>query len=273
MQYKYKTKPILILCATVGILTFSSRDAQAQSILGTSLDSIFDSVVQMLELININIPGLDFWANEVLEDPCADSPVIFIAAPEPGYCLQRTPVGSISETIYDSSQEGALGIPNPNAVRTKIDQSMNGQTGLSLGDAFDLNAVNLAITYANRAEGAVARQFIESTLGSEAQENTQKELETTTELLKSVEETTKEAENADSTQDVVKLMTANQYAMQQSLSAIQAHQIKQEQLIAVQLGMLANVAASLDKFEKYHRARSANEITSLLKRSSQTTLF
>ena len=273
MQYKHKAKSLLVLCTTVGILTFSGRKAQAQSIFGNSLDSIFDSVVQILELININIPGLDFWANEVLEDPCADSPVIFIAAPEPGYCLHRSPVGSISESIYESSQEGALGIPNPNAVRTKVDGDMNEMTSSDIADAFDLNAANLAITYANRAEGAVARQFIESTLGTEGQETTKKELDTATELLKSVEEATKEAQDADSTQDVVKLMTANQYALQQSMSAIQAHQVKQEHLQAVGLGLQANISASLDRFEKYHRARSANEITSLLKRADQTTLF
>lgn len=272
MRYKHQAKSLLVLCSTLSLLSFSVRKAQAQSIFGEDIDSIFQQVTQVLELININIPGLDFWAKEVLSDPCADSPVIFITTPEPGYCTQRTPVGSISEKIHESSQEGALGIPNPNAVRTKIDQSMNGMED-DRADVFDLNIANLANTYANRAEGAVARQFIESTLGSQGQETTKKELDTATELLKNVEETTKEAQNAESTQDVVKSMTENQYALQQSMSAIQAHLIKQEHLQAVGIGLQANVSASLDKFEKYHRARSRADIDSLLIRSSLTTLF
>lgn len=265
-------KSLLILCATLGIVTISGQKARAESFFPDSIDSIFEQVQQVLELINIDIPGLDFWAKEVLEDPCADSPVIFIVSPEPGYC-QRTPVGSIPEQIYESSQTGALGIPNPNEVRTGIERDMSEMSGTDFSDAFDLNAVNLAVTYANSAERGIARQFIESTLGQAGQENSKKELDEVTRLLETVAEQTKKAQESESTQGAVKMMAANQYAFQQSLSAIQAHLVNQEHLTAVQLGLSANVSGSLDRFEKYYRAKSATDTSSLLKRSSQTTLF
>ena len=270
---KNKPKSILIVCILVSVIPFSSRQVQAQSIFGSnSIDSIFGSLQQVLELVNIDIPGLDFWAKKLLEDPC-EVPVIYITTPEPGSCLQRTPVGSIPGQIYESSQSGALGIPNPNEVRTAVDQSMSGMSGTDFADAFDLNAANLTITYANRAEGAIARQFFESTLGIEGQESTKKELDTATEMLSSVTEQTQEAQESVSTQVVVKAMAANQQIFQQTLSSIQAHLIKQEQLQAVGLGLSANISGSLDRAEKYHRAKAATHTSSLLKRAAHTTLF
>lgn len=233
------------------------------------MQNVFERVQDFLA----DVLKLDYWMS-VLDDPCANDSIIFISAPEPGWCQHsRSPVRSVGEVIVDT-RSPSLGLPNPTAARQEVEERMRDTADLaSRTDAFEINPSIQAISLGNLADRIVATEFADSVLGEEGQEATARELEAVEAIVEQAQEQVELAESDIATQDVVKRIAVIEGANTTLLAALNNHLAGSRQLDAVASLSLRNISRSLDGVEAQKRREAASLAYRLLTGASQVGLF
>ena len=293
-----------LISPLVSVFLFTSAGfvpvAQAQSFLPGELDEVAEEVIEdeisettesffgeqlssqlggLISRFLGDILGLDRWVaqlDQALNDPCQSLPVVFISAPEPGWCIGGgggAGGGENSMSIGEilSRSRGPLGIPTPERARQTVEETLR-NAGES-PDTFEINPVVHALFVGNAADRANTKLAIDSVLGDAGQEQIAQEMQT---IQGAVTQTFAESEGAqvlDVTQDVQK--AAIRLQAQQSLiaGATQAELMKLRTDTQFSNLNLTNLSRSVDGLTRTARSEQAANSAKALYISAQANLF
>lgn len=256
-------------------LVLAVRPARAQLTSDFLANSRLNSLMGLFEEIVLDTLGLDYWLdrlNAQLNDPCAALPVVFVTAPEPGWCegTNGSELTALSAVIGENAT-GEMGIPNPMAIRQSIESNMDGVPYSP--NVFQINREGHSILQANLAERIVTRLAIDSVLGDEGQQAMARALEMTAELVAATVSEAEAAREDISTQDVVKRLARiqAQQAMLVGLDRVDALQARVDtQFTNLNL---VNLSRSLDEEASRARIEYAANAAKVLYLSAQAGLF
>lgn len=239
-------------------------------------DSIFGDLYSSLVSFFPEIIAVDQWISlleNVINDPCAATPILFTTPSEPGWCTAATGIlgnrGSITGILQDVI--GDLGIPDVSQARTTIQQKVD-EVGES-PDLFISNPELYGILLGNLSDRSATSLSVKTVLSEEGQKQMQKEIEQSSEVVQSILDTSNEAQSYDSTQDVVKALA--RINAQQSVITTMSHASSLRSRTDAQFTNLnlANVSRSLDEQNRDKQAQSTVDSVLLLNLTAQSNLF
>lgn len=238
-----------IALALTLILSSVPRPVRANSLF-SEIGDIYQTISSVLELISIDIPSIDYWAEAIQDDPCHNDQILWIVSPKPGWCRGRRSTMPSGTEIVLATTNGALGLPNSNATREEVNSRTLDLGGSELGDLFERNPTIVAKDIADSIDRGIARDHVESTFGEEGQQTMAEELNTIQSTLEDTGNIAQEAQSAISTQDVVKAQAELTANLHSTLSSIHAQMIVQRQTAARNLTIQANISDALSRIEK-----------------------
>ena len=183
----------------------------------------------------------------------------------------------VIEKVLGKAKPGVLGVYNPNEARKALRDEVTSENA-SQGDAFEIDPVNRARASGNELDRQITRGGVESYLGEEGQKLVEKEIKDTDKTIKKSTEAAKAVDGAASTvatlaktaskkndtQDVMKIIAAQNAATAQQTAKISAQLSLQTQIMGAsrtdalksradaQLANtnLTNISETLDQIQK-----------------------
>lgn len=231
------------------------------------IDDILNSLSPLRTILDLL--GLKKWEkalNKLLDDPCSDAPVIFVTAPEPGWCVGR---GSLSDVLDEAA--GDMGIPNPNDARQSAEEEA--KDGDSTPDVFEINKDVYAVGVGNLIDRIATRQAVESVLGKQGQEKTVKELDSNSQAVEDNALAASQAQELDVTQDIMKLFITNDARTSAILAASRAELSRLRTDVQFTNLNLVNISRSLDEEARHYRVQRAASSAKILTLSAQAGLI
>ncbi len=187
----------------------------------------------------------------------------------------------VIEKALGKAKPGVLGVYNPNEARKALRDEVTSENA-SQGDAFEVDPVSRARSSGNELDRQITRGGVESYLGEEGQKLVEKEIKDTDRTIKKSTEAAKAADGAASkvatlaktaskknvTQDVMKIIAAQNATTAQQTAKISAQLSLQTQIMGAsrtdalkaradaQLANtnLTNISETLDQMQKRENA-------------------
>lgn len=187
----------------------------------------------------------------------------------------------VIEKALGKAKPGVLGVYNPNEARKALRDEVTSENA-SQGDAFEVDPVSRARSSGNELDRQITRGGVESYLGEEGQKLVEKEIKDTDKTIKKSTEAAKASDAAASkvatlaktaskknvTQDVMKIIAAQNAATAQQTAKISAQLSLQTQIMGAsrtdalkaradaQLANtnLTNISETLDQMQKRENA-------------------
>jgi hypothetical protein len=187
----------------------------------------------------------------------------------------------VIEKALGKAKPGVLGVYNPNEARKALRNEVTSENA-SQGDAFEVDPVSRARSSGNELDRQITRGGVESYLGEEGQKLVEKEIKDTDKTIKKSTEAAKASDAAASkvatlaktaskknvTQDVMKIIAAQNAATAQQTAKISAQLSLQTQIMGAsrtdalkaradaQLANtnLTNISETLDQMQKRENA-------------------
>lgn len=231
------------------------------------IDDILNSLGPLRTILDLL--GLKKWEkalNKLLGNPCSDAPVIFITAPEPGWCVGR---GGLSDVLDEAA--GDMGIPNPNDARQSAEEEA--KDGDSTPDVFEINKDAYAVGVGNLIDRIATRQAIESVLGKPGQEKTVKELDSNSQAVEDNALAASQAQELDVTQDIMKLFITNDARTSAISAASRAELSRLRTDVQFTNLNLVNISRTLDEQARHYRVQRAASSAKILTLSAQAGLI
>jgi hypothetical protein len=219
---------------------------------GDFFDTLLDTVRDTVE----NLFDPEQWL-ALLEDPCSGRGVVFIVAPEPGWCQHsRSPVGSVGDIIVDTVGGEGGGVPDPVAARQEIENRAREGNGEMPGeyDAFEANATNYQVAAGNLGDRVIATEMTNQVLGRGAQEKASEERRAIADSLEEVGKQVRQAQEDIATQDVVKRQAVISGTQTVLLGKLNEQLERGNNLSAMSLLLQRNIERSTDAANKSQRA-------------------
>lgn len=248
------------------------------------LSEMFDSDIwQTIDEVVLNNLGIEQWLeilDGIIEDPCKDFPSTGPFVPTEGPWCQgsggdggsgdggSTP--EIGDIIKDS--QGEMGIPNPNAVRSRIDSGAIASEAADIPDAFEVNKVVWGTYAGNQVDRDLTRLGIETVLGATGQQRMKQETNSTQSTVKGIVTDADEAQKLDVTQDVMKKQIRIFAQQSLILGAMRADAMQARVDTQYTNLNIANISRSLDEVNRARRVEDSAQAAKLLFIASQSHL-
>jgi hypothetical protein len=249
------------------------------------LSEMFDSDIwQTIDEVVLNNLGIEQWLeilDGIIDDPCKDFPSAGPFVPTEGPWCQgsggdgggsgdggSTP--EIGDIIKDS--QGEMGIPNPNAVRGRIDSGAIASEAADIPDAFEVNKVVWGTYAGNQVDRDLTRLGIETVLGATGQQRMKQETNSTQSTVKGIVTDADEAQKLDVTQDVMKKQIRIFAQQSLILGAMRADAMQARVDTQYTNLNITNISRSLDEANRARRVEDSAQAAKLLFIASQSHL-
>ncbi len=271
-----------LLVATPSVLALFIGAGSAQAFLS---DLLSGEIWKIIEEVALPHFGLDQWLdilNGILDDPCKNIPSAGPFVPTEGPWCQGSGGGDgggsgdggstpeISSIIKDS--QGEMGIPNPNAVRGRIDEGAVTSSPTDIPDAFEINKVVWGTYAGNQIDRDLTRMGIESVLGEAGQNRMKQEIGTTQETVKGIATDADQAQKLDVTQDVQKKQIRVMAQQSMLLGAMRADTLQARVDTQYTNLNISNISRGMDEANRARRVEESAQSAKLLLLASQSHL-
>jgi len=259
------------------VIGAGSAQAFLSDVLGGDIWKIIEEVV-------LNNLGIDEWIDildNILNDPCKDFPSTGPFVPTEGPWCQGSGGGDggdgdggstpeIGGIIKDS--QGEMGIPNPNAVRGRIDEGAITSSPADIPDAFEINKVVWGTYAGNQIDRDLTRMGIESVLGEAGQKRMRQEIEATQKTVKGIATDADQSQKLDVTQDVQKKQIRIMAQQSMLLGAMRADALQARVDTQYTNMNISNISRSMDEANRARRVEESAQSAKLLLLTSQSHL-
>lgn len=162
---------------------------------------------------------------------------------------------------------GALGLPDPTATHSQIDQAAaNGgnTTTLQQSDHFNLNPIALAYSVKSESDRVAGRGVAETVIGTQGQAQMQQESTMAAQTLGTIEQTGQDAQNKDVTQDVMKNLASMESANSTLVAGSYAQLMGLRQQTAANGVVTTNISEATDESNRMQHAERMGAAISVL---------
>ncbi len=242
-------------------------------------NGIFGNILTQLSSIFPELSSVPQWISKLqnsINDPCSTTPILFATPSEPGWCRATVSIvngnpniNSISTIL--KSVAGQMGLPDIGKARSNIQQQVNSEEDSP--DLFLSNPEYYAIDIGNTSDRAATSLNAQTVLSIDGQQDTQNQIDQSSQVVQSIASTSDEAQGYTSTQDVVKAlvrMNAEQAVMTAMSQVSSLRSRTDAQLANVNL---ANISRSIDQQNRENQVNSTVDGYFLLNLSAQSNLF
>lgn len=278
---RQRLKRSLLFIAAPSAISVFIVTSSAQAFLSEMFDS---DIWQTIDEVVLNNLGIEQWLeilDGIIDDPCKDFPSTGPFVPTEGPWCQgsggdgggsgdggSTP--EIGDIIKDS--QGEMGIPNPNAVRGRIDEGAIAREAADIPDAFEVNKVVWGTYASNQVDRDLTRLGIETVLGATGQQRMKQETNSTQSTVKGIVTDADEAQKLDVTQDVMKKQIRISAQQSLILGAMRADAMQARVDTQYTNLNITNISRSLDEANRARRVEDSAQAAKLLFIASQSHL-
>jgi len=179
-----------------------------------------------------------------------------------------TPNGNGTITIDGTPiNTGALGLPDPTATHSQIDQAAakgGNNSALQQSDHFNLNPIALAYSVKSESDRVAGRGVAETVIGTQGQAQMQQESTMAAQTLGTIEQTGQDAQNKDVTQDVMKNLASMESANSTLVAGSYAQLMGLRQQTAANGVVTTNISEATDESNRMQHAERMGAAISVL---------